>query len=416
MFKKSVSALAFILSLSVLFTSCDRLYKNTNTGTQGKYLVSYKQVKVISQIEINTIFQYLKTLYPETDTLLQIAKKGNGVRVFSITYKTSFMGDTSVVASGLVCAPIGGDVYPLVSFQNGTYVLHADAPSVNPDLELYQFLEVTAATGFVIAIPDYIGFGSTSDTFHPYLDKESTVQCVIDMLRATKELMQKNDLNVNISNDLYITGYSMGGWATLQLQKAIETDYPDEFNLKASACAAGPYDLLYINNYILNLDNYPMPYFIAYMLNSYTRLGDITNPLSDIINEPYASLIPTLFDGTIDSDSINARLTTSVAGLFTPAYITGSQSDPKFSSVRQTLLKNSIQAWNISTPLLLLHGEADDFVPEQVTENIYNNFINLGVSPAMIRLTTFPGLGHTEAIVPSGIASFLWFLQIQAAS
>ncbi|NQU87518.1 MAG: hypothetical protein HQ541_17330, partial [Mariniphaga sp.] len=77
-----------------------------------------------------------------------------------------------------MCIPIGTDAYPLLSFQNGTNTLHANAPSVNPDWELYRFLEAVSSTGFVLAIPDYIGFGSTEEKFHPYLDKESTIQCV----------------------------------------------------------------------------------------------------------------------------------------------------------------------------------------------------------------------------------------------
>jgi hypothetical protein len=37
-------------------------------------------------------------------------------------------------------------------------------------------------------MPDYLGFGSSDNMFHPYLHKESTVQTVLDMLRAVDEL------------------------------------------------------------------------------------------------------------------------------------------------------------------------------------------------------------------------------------
>lgn len=400
------------LLVSVLFTSCK---KNTGgTTPSDKYLVSYTQVKTISNLEVSATFAYLTTLYPDAQTIEN--KAVSGVKVFEITYNTTFQNQP-IVASGLVCVPTGLQKYPMISYQNGTITLHSDAPTVASDSsemgKLYTFLETVSSTGFVIAIPDYIGFGSTSNTFHPYLDKASTIPCVLDMIRATKELMASNNLNVQLSNDLYITGYSMGGWATLQLQKTIETDYANEFNLKASACGAGPYDLTYINNYVMGQTNYPMPYFLGYMLNSYTQLGEITNNLSDIINEPYASEIPNLYDGNYSGDQINSQLTTSIDSLFTTAYRNGYQTATEFSSVRQSLSDNSISAWNITTPLTLLHGEADTFVPVQDTKNIYNDFLNLGVSSSMVHLVTFPGVDHTGGIIPSEIDAINWFLQIK---
>ena len=408
------SKIPFIVTLliSVLFTSCK---KNSEGPTPSdKYLVSYKQEKTISNLEVAATLNYLSVLYPNAKTIAN--KAVSGVTVYKITYNTTFQSQP-IIASGLVCVPTGLQKYPMISYQNGTITLHTDAPTVASDTtemgKLYTFLETVSSTGFVIAIPDYIGFGSTESTFHPYLDKASTIPCVIDMIRATKELMASNNLNVQLSNDLYITGYSMGGWATLQLQKTIETDYSNEFNLKASACGAGPYDLTYINNSVMGQTHYPMPYFLGYMLNSYTQLGEITNNLSDIINEPYASEIPSLYDGNHSGDQINSQLTTSVDSLFTAAYRNGYQTATEFSSVRQALSDNSIAAWNISTPLTLLHGEADTFVPVQDSKNLYNDFLNLGVSSNMVHLVTFPGVDHSGGIVPSEIDAINWFIQIK---
>ena len=412
--KHSKILIAVTVLVSVLFTSCKKTSVGPTTPSD-KYLVSYTQVKTISNIEVAATFSYLSSIYPDAKSIGD--KATSGVKVYKITYNTTFQNQP-VIASGLVCVPTGLQKYPMISFQNGTITLHSDAPTVAVGTsemgKLYTFLETVSSTGFVIAIPDYIGFGSTSNTFHPYLDKASTIPCVIDMIRAARELMNSHNLNVQLSNDLYITGYSMGGWATLQLQKAIETNYSSEFNLKASACGAGPYNLTYINNYILGLTNYPMPYFMGYMLNSYTKLGEITNNISDIINEPYASRIPNLYDGNYSGDQINSQLTTSVDSLFTAAYRNGYQSNSEFSSVRQTLSGNSIGAWKISTPLTLLHGQADTFVPVQVSQNIYNDFLNMGVSSNMVHLVTFPNINHTEGIIPSEIYAINWFLQIKS--
>ena len=168
-----------------------------------------------------------------------------------------------------------------------------------------------------------------------------------------------------------------------------------------------------MNNYIQNLEHYPMPYFIGYMLHSYINLGDITNEYSEIIKEPYASRIPDLYDGEHGGEQINGQLTTSVEELFTNAYRNGYASYEEFFSVRQTLLNNSIEAWGITTPLALIHGEADDFIPPEVSGNIYNDFLTLGVDANLIQFVLFPGIGHQDGIIPSGVSAINWFLQIK---
>lgn len=406
---KKILILSGILILLV-FASCEKLFEELEGGENDEYLVTREQVKIISQIEVDAAFAFLSKLYPDAASIGE--KAISGLKVYKITYNTEFNGD-SVVASGLVCVPIGSGEYPILSFQNGTNTLHENAPSVNPDWELYQFLETVSSTGFVLVIPDFIGFGSTSDSFHPYLDKESTVQCTVDMIRATRELMAKHNLDVKLNGDLYITGYSMGGWATLQLHKALETEFTGEFNLKASVCSAGPYNLHFIMSNIMGRANYPMPYFLGYILQSYINLEYIANDYTDIINEPYASRIPALYDGTLDGETINAQLTTSVADLFTENFRNNYKTASEFSSFRQSLLNNSIEAWNISAPLVLLHGADDDFIAPQVSENMYNEFLSAGVSQSKIQLVVIPGTDHSEGIVPCGVAAINWFLQIR---
>jgi len=408
--RKWIRYIAGTIMAVLIFSSCEDLFERDPDAEDNEYLASMELIKTISPTEATSLFAYLKTLYPDAQTISDEAS--TGVKVYKITYHTGFQG-SPVIASGLVCTPSGSGEYPLLSFQNGTNTLHNNAPTVNPDWQMYQFLEAVSSTGFVIAIADYIGFGSSEELFHPYLDKESTMRCIIDMLQATKELAEPHNLDIALSNDLYITGYSMGGWATLCLQKALETEFTNEFNLKASACAAGPYDLEFISDSIMKQETYPMPYFLGYILHSFTSLGQVTNPLSDILKEPYASRIPSLYDGNKDGDEINSQLTSSVSDLFTEAYQEGYRTDPNFSSVMQTLLRNSVEAWNINTPLMLLHGEEDEFVPPQVSEKMYDDLRTAGTDENMIQKVYFPGIDHPEGIIPCGIAGINWFLEIK---
>jgi pimeloyl-ACP methyl ester carboxylesterase len=360
---------------------------------------------------MKALLTFSANLYPELKSITD--KLEQNIDVYTITYTTKFKGN-DVIASGLVSVPVTAGSYPIMSYQNGTNTLHSEAPSVNPDNQLFLLLEFLASSGFVVSVPDYLGFGASSNMFHPYLDKESTIQTVTDMLKAVEELVT-NHLEIEVSKDLYITGYSQGGWATMQLQKSIEENNTGEFNLKASSCGAGPYDLRYVNDYVLGLTNYPMPYFIGYVFNGHLKLGDITNPAGDIFKSSYDQKILTLYDGTKSGDEINSQLTTSTADLFTAEYKTTSNTNPKFSSVISSLNNNSIAAWKTNIPTLITHGTADTYVPEQISINMYDDFLEKGVNQSKITYIAIPGAGHNTAVIPSGVATFNWFISLNNA-
>lgn len=395
------------LLLVVTFSGCD-INNNDEPEITDKYLVSFEKHKTYKLAEMKAVLSLYANLYPDLKNISDNLE--HDIDVYTITYTTKFKGN-DVIASGLVSVPSAAGIYPLMSYQNGTNTLHSEAPSVNPDNQLFLLLEFIASTGFVVSVPDYLGFGASSNMFHPYLDKESTIQSVTDMLRAVEELTA-NHLKFETNNDLYITGYSQGGWATMQLQKAIEENSASEFNLKASSCGAGPYDLRYVNDYILGLTNYPMPYFVGYIFNSYLNLNDITTPAGDIFKSPYDQRIMTLFNGTKTGDEINAQLTTATADLFTTDYKSTSNTNAKFSSVISSLDKNSIAAWKTNIPTLLTHGTADNYVPEQISKNMYNDFVAKGVEASKIQYIEIEGAGHSSAIIPSGVATFNWFIEL----
>ena len=406
------NTLLFIFILSI-FSSCNLFNDDTENLPTEQYLVSSEKVATYLPALITSLLEQVGASYPDIEPI--IAEVEHGVTVYKISYITTFNGD-DIIASGLVSIPTSMGIYPVLSYQNGTNTEHSKAPSVNPDNELFLLLEFMASTGFVVTIPDYLGFGTSDDMFHPYLDKVSTVQSVLDMQRAVKEFIAnylKDEIGVELNNDYYITGYSQGGWTTMQLQKTIEEKYSDVFNLKASVCAAGPYDLNYVNEYVLDLEDYPMPYFLGYIFNSYYNLDVITTPVDEVFKEPFDTKVLTLYDGTKSGTEINDELDTKISRLFTADYISGYSSEAKYASVKDMLTQNSVTAWKTTTPTMLIHGSSDMFVPPLVTSRIFQNFQNEGVGPDRITMVSVPGGTHQSTIIPAGIAAISWFLEIK---
>ena len=332
------------------------------------------------------------------------------VEVSKITYKTIFK-DKNIQVSGLVCFPKAAGNYPILSFQNGTNTLYSEAPSVNSGNDMFSIMESLTAMGFIVVIPDYIGFGASENIPHPYLDAKSSTQSILDMIRATKEYSTDDKVLGKPTKDLFIFGYSQGGWATMQLQKTIEKDYPTEFNLKASSCGAGPYSIENMNAFMVEEAAYP-PCYVAYLLNSYQTIGLFTNPLSDLIKEPYASLIPTLFNGENTIGTINSKLTSKMADFLTSEYRTGYATDAKFVGVRSAFLSNSITAWNITTPTKLYHCKNDEVIPFSMSEKMLADFQTKGVTSSLIELVPVSGTDHISGAYSTGVETIIWFLQL----
>ncbi len=383
----------FIFAILAVFSSC-----SGDKKTEYEYFVSRESLASYSISYINTLLDGAEGFFPEIGVIRPYVE--HPVDIYKVIYLTE-AGGKEISASGLVCVPGKDGEYPLLSFQNGTNTLNASCPTEFPSSPMYQFVEIIASMGFVVVIADYPGFGESAGIPHPYLIREPTVRSVVDMLFAVHEMDEEELPDVTVSDDVYLAGYSQGGWATLALHEAIENDYSSLFNLKGSVCGAGPYDLTVLFEAMTGLSSYPMPVYIGYIINAYTEYDQFTNPVSDLLREPFASDLGDLYNGQKDSGEINANLTTSVPDLFKPEFLEGIWTDQKYLSVRTSLETNSIEGWKTDKPLYFLHGGGDTSVDPITTESIYDAMIAAGTPAQICKKEILPGLDHGDAVIPA---------------
>lgn len=399
---------SIVLFIGLVLGACKDL--NEPEVKSYSYIVSHTSIAQVSVDEIKFKLAWAKSVFPDVGPFAALVK--TDIEVEKVIYTTTFLNKT-INASGLVYMPKVAGNYPVLCFQNGTITLQSQAPSMNSESGVLSILESVASMGFIVVIPDYIGFGESKQYPHPFLHASSTIQSTLDMLRAVREYTTEEDKKVKSTSDLYIFGYSLGGWATLFLQKEIETKYAAEFNLRASACAAGPYSVEYMNQYITGLSDYSNPYFLAYLLNAYTAMRVVDNPLSDFVKEPYASRIPGLYDGLHSGGSINTNLTSCMADFLTEDYRTQYMTSSKFASFKKALSENSVDVsnWKVSTTTRLFHGAEDNVVPASMSQKIMQDFQAAGNTDEKVQLVIIPKAGHTDGIIPVGVATIQWFLQ-----
>jgi pimeloyl-ACP methyl ester carboxylesterase len=393
-----------IISLTII-TSCRKDDKEPDYS----YFVSKEFSVSYSKVYINSLFDVVSGMIPEVNNLKSLVV--SDVNIYKMVYNTTVDGN-QITASGLVCIPADPGDYPVLSFQNGTNTVNAYAPSEFAIYYPYQLVEIIASMGYIVVIADYPGFGESANVPHPYLVAEPTVRSLVDMLYAVKELAISEIPGITLKDEFYLLGYSQGGWATLALHKALETNYNADFNLRGSVCGAGPYNIFFIMQEMLNAETYPMPVYIGYILHAYTSYNQFSNPVNDILNEPYATRLVSLYTGILNSDQINDQLTTSISGLITPEFLSGFLTSPRYTMVREALNNNSIAAWHTYKPLLFIHGGNDTQVSPLSTENMYSEMIQAGTSQDICEKTIIPGVDHGDGVVPSMIQGILFLIEM----
>lgn len=407
LFKKYTERLIGIVVLSVLLiTSCTKEQEQK----QNKYFISKEVITSYSESYITNLLDAASVIFNVNVDLKPLVS--TGVELYKIVYETTIDGK-KIKASGLVCAPTEAGDYPVLSFQNGTNTRNSNAPSNFPQDYGFQMVEVIASMGYVVVISDYPGFGESRQIPHPYLVAEPTIQSIVDMLYAVREMDESELPGINVKNEYYLIGYSQGGWATLHLHKALELQYNEDFNLRGTCAGAGPYNIYLLMQKILSQETFPEPYYIGYVINGYKSYNQFTNPVSDLLNEPYASRVSGLFNGTLNAGQINSQLTNNISDLVNPDFLTGFATSPRYSSVRQAMIDNSIAPWHTSIPLLMIHGDADTHVDPSATENMYEGMVAAGTPASVIKKVILPGADHATGVVPALIQGFLFINNIR---
>ncbi len=267
------------------------------------------------------------------------------VDVYKVVYVTLDPKDNLVKASGVVFIPKGKNNLSLMSLHHGTISANVNAPSENPTANALEGL-ISASLGYYSLEADYLGFGE-STILHPYIYEKSSADAVIDFIFAGRSVASTKKITLN--GQVFLAGYSEGGYVTLAAQKEIEKNYRGLINITASAPMAGPYDLNLTARTILQNTIYPQPGYLAFIFLSYNNIYG-WNKVGDMFNEPYASLIPSLFDGSKNLNQINAALTTDLTKLlkkdFVDSFLAGNQTE-----IISALSANSlIDGWTPSAP------------------------------------------------------------------
>jgi pimeloyl-ACP methyl ester carboxylesterase len=311
--------------------------------------------------------------------------------MYKIYYDVNRPDGTVEHLSGLLVVPtsvIGIKInVPIISLQHPTQVERDYSPSNGNVLDnelTVPFAMALASMGYITAVADYPGMGINHDV-HPYC-LETIADSIIAMIRAAKDSKESwlpSDQNTNWNGQLYLIGYSEGGYATMVAAKRLQKK--GEFAVSAVAALDGPYSLSdTMRNLMINADaTYSSPYFLPYTIagynDAYKANTDVFNFYTAVKNQvtsytppkdmTYAEQLYSMLNGSFSGNEISVLMQKAApyAGpksILTDQFYTAlKDTGPDAPIYRRLLLNDGFYDWTPSMPLKMFHNSLDDLVP-----------------------------------------------------
>jgi len=311
----------------------------------------------------------------------------NGYTAYRITYNTTNTDGKEIVASGAIFVPDTNTALPLFNYNHGTYFpsQEKEAPSyLGYSYELIMG-KLFAGAGYLVVMPDYLGYGTTKNIAHPYGAYHEIAGSVIDMLYAVKEFCAKHDITLSGKN--FFGGWSEGAAVALATVKTLEADHKGEFPPTATVVNAGPYYSSGFVHHILDARQ-PLTHMNTYVwiLQSYNSLYNINRPLSYYFNEPAATHL---------QDGPETDIPRDPQQLFTETFINNYNSG-KDTALQNALLRNDLWNWKPASKIVFCHGDRDDYVPLFNSEKAYSAMKEKGSD---VKLQVFKGANHSSGVL-----------------
>ena len=362
------------------------------------FLTSYEKITTKTKSDL------LKSYDGEVDADDVNAVHNYDIDIYKITYDTQDYKGQDITASGIVVVPKNStETFNLIGYLHGTVNPIGDESGAHYYPSKFNYdawenfepliMSAFAMNGNIVVAPDYIGYGSSEDSFHPYNIYSALAEDSETMFKAALEFLEAE--NIKNSGEFRLTGWSEGAAAGMALVKKVESE-GSELTITAASFMAGAY-----SNYDLakelalaNEERYPVAVYTRTFL-AYDEFFGVDRSLDYYLQQEYVADFETTYFpysafGVNPSDLWHTNLVDAII----------TESDP----LAQAFQAEELTDFAPQMPVYIMAGDEDAWVPYSQTVNAYDRMSALGGN---IEMTIFEGEGHGfDAYIPVTLGFF----------
>lgn len=295
-----------------------------------------KSATLLNTIAVTDIVQALSA----ADMRVQNVNPVYAVNSYRLEYLTSDAQGQPVLASGLVSVPVKaqGAASPVLSYQHGTMFQNAEAPSNHAVPS--EISVILASLGYIVVAPDFVGYGASAGTPHPYLLAAPSAAVTVDFLTAAGTWRRKAGVSDNAQ--LFMTGYSEGAYVTMAAHRAMQANNNGNLPpLRVVVTGAGPYNVQVTFDALLDRVRQEYPLLGALIDPGFLRfLGPAIR--AQVRDQLLKLLLPADTDVVFDVRAIDWYLADDVQAI---------------------VRASNVHDWKPDLPVKLFHGRDDQTVP-----------------------------------------------------
>ncbi|MEM6770793.1 MAG: lipase family protein [Bacteroidota bacterium] len=337
------------------------------------------------------------------------------VENYAITYTTTDPFGQPDTATGLLCIPVATDlVFPLAVYNHGTVDSRDAVPSV-PMVQERFVVQGISAFGFIAMAPDYLGLGG-SDGIHPYFHAETEASAGLDMLIAVRAWLDEQDIPRN--DQVYVTGYSQGGHASMALHKTMEAD-TDGPTITAAAHLSGAYVVNPPSPVALGLSEVEVGSF-RFFLNQiigYEFVYNLYGGVNSLFVDPYLPFVQQFINDEISLQELSVNVDSTmqannhvVGEIFVEQFVTDVLDDDPDLVAAWT--ENTVLDFAPEVPTLIYFCNGDEVVSPAQAQGAFDNMTGLGSTSVVIE--DGGDFNHFDCVPPAALAAIDFFKETAA--
>lgn len=301
--------------------------------------------------------------------------------------------------SGLLAVPRGVAPKGLVMFAHGTTTTRTAVPST-PDTGGLAAAIVFAGNGYALVAPDYPGLG-VSEGKHPYYIADSIIPSIVAMIDAVRPLDGIGDAPV------FLTGFSQGGWATMQTLRALEARGD---TVLAAAPVAGAFNLRNLSLPVaMEGDAASHSLYLAYA--AWGQAAYLGHRLDSALTPEMAATVDRLFAGASPQE-IRKGLPASPRDMFNRDFLDAFDKGGAHWML-EAFADNSVEDFRPRAPVRLYYGAEDQDVSPEESRALAQRLKGQGADAVAIDVGP---VGHDPSMLKAAPLILQWLKELETGA